>query len=138
MKKIYLNTLKPEEIIKRLKNGEIIHNEGSASTIKMIDGVIVEVYETYITFNQGFTVDATDDLYFEEEEKFEIKETGLYKTRDGRLAFVSSIKDINKNSYPVVAVILGDIETSTWSIKGKRYDTKESGEDLVEYVGGLK
>ncbi len=90
-KKIYLNTLKDEEVIERLKNGGVIHSEGNNCKIKMMEGVIVTKFKDVTQFGMGFTVYSHNDYYFEEDEKFEIKETGLYKTRDGRKAFVYRI-----------------------------------------------
>lgn len=93
MKKIYLNTLKPEEVIRRLKNGEVVHMDSSDSvTYKMIDGIICYYYDNK-AYNicSGFNIDDYA-YYFESEEKFEITETGIYKTRDGQKVFIVDVE----------------------------------------------
>lgn len=84
MEKTYLNTLKPEEVIKRLKNGEFIKCESSDKVFHMIDGILVnEDSEKSIIVYPCFEIsEQVDYLYFEEEEPFEITETGIFKTRE--------------------------------------------------------
>lgn len=93
MKKTYLNTLTPEEIIKRLKNGEIVKRKtvhDNEIIYKMIDGIIVREDEGCTTLNSFIAI---DDQYFEEKRPFMITKTGVYKTRDGRKAYVCNIDD---------------------------------------------
>lgn len=125
MKKTYLSTLEPEEIIKRLKNGEVINDEESISTIKMIDGVIVKEYAQEMTFNYAFTVDSVDDYYFEEEEKFEITETGLYKTREGGRVFISAIEDY------AFGIVEGEKIRRDWYLTGRFGEGLKSRIDIV-------
>lgn len=102
-KKIYLNTLKDEEVVERLKNGEVIHMEGCNCKIKMMEGVIVTKFKDVTQFGMGFAVYSVNTFYFEEEEPFEITQPGFYKTRDGRKAYVYCIN--NESLYPVKFVI---------------------------------
>ena len=92
--KTYLKDLTPEEIIKRLKNGESVKVdcydcEDRIIYIKMIDGIICRFFDDGdIMIGTGFGI---ENCYFETEEHFEIKETGLYVTRDGIEAYISKI-----------------------------------------------
>lgn len=90
MKKTYLNTLKPEEVIKRLKAGEVV-KKSNVDYWKLIDGIIV-MYFHNLRPSIGMDIDLDDvTLYFEEENQFEITGTGVYRTRDGRRAYVCDI-----------------------------------------------
>ena len=134
--KTYLKDLTPEEIIKRLKNGEILHPVNPDFYIKMIDGVLCEFYNNELKFinvqvgsvyrpdsNEGY------DFYFETEEPFEIKEAGLYKTRDGRKVFVSCIID---GDFPVVrGIIQGEEKTTSWYLSGEYEQCFKNDEDII-------
>lgn len=63
--------------------------------------------------------------------EFKIKETGLYKTRDGSKAFVSFLY---KDS--CTGVIEHEDFKSKWHTDGSFIDPKQPENDLVEYVGG--
>ena len=132
--KTYLKDLAPEEIIKRLKNGEILHPVNPDFYIKMIDGVLCEFYNNELKFinvqvgsvyrpdsNEGY------DFYFETEEPFEIKETGLYKTICGKKVFVSQIAD----DTTVFGMIEGFSSRDVWDIKGKYMGNQETILDII-------
>lgn len=104
MKKTYLNTLTPEEIIKRMKNGEVVKCRSDNFIFKMIDGVIVLIDKEDMIINDSMVIDKKDDYYFEEKGQFEITETGVYKTRDGRKAYVYEIEDDPEILYPVMFI----------------------------------
>lgn len=116
MKKVYLNTLTPEEIIKRLKAGEVVKFDNSSCIVSMVDGVIISKNKGSFMFNDCFTVSYISKSYFEEEEKFEITETGLYKTRDGRQVYVSVVDD--ESDYPVRGIVSGSIGLQSWTREG--------------------
>lgn len=65
--RIYLKDLTPEEIIKRLKRGEVIKTY--YISIKMVDGIIIRFYDNgdYI-LNDNTYIDRTDNSYYFEEE----------------------------------------------------------------------
>lgn len=63
------------------------------------------------------------------EEQFEIKETGLYKTRDGRRAFVAYIEDVGP--YPVKGKIEGTSEEFSWTRKGYNIDNEIYNTDII-------
>lgn len=130
MKKVYLNTLTPEDIIKRLKDGEIIKiKEYEDYCFKMIDGVICYITDTN-TYIQH-QIDSSDtDLYFEEQEEFNVEKTGRYRTRDGKTAYVSFVG--KENAYGIVDGFQTDFH---WYKDGSHLMFKEDDLDLVEYVG---
>lgn len=131
--KTYLKDLTPEEIIKRLKNGEIIKSEEDDDIIiRYYDGVIYSSSKRFggYKINVSFVTDAACKYYFETEEPFEIKETGLYKTRDGRKVFVSHIGD-SDNTYNVSGIILNDYLSKNWTIKGRINTGYKGHEDII-------
>lgn len=130
VKRIYLNKLTPEEVIKRLKNGEVIHFEGNDLTLKMIDGIIIERGRDCTGFNYAFIVDRNISDYYFEEEPFEITETGVYKTRDGRKAFVYKISDETNTIYPIHYIVEKE-DDSILATKQGKYDTGETELDIV-------
>lgn len=135
MKKIYLNTLTPEEIIKRFKNGDVAKYEcedDDPREAMLIDGFIVKKYlargKSVFEISSGIYIDENDDYYFEEQEEFKVEKTGKYKTRDGRIAYVSYIEE------NCVGCIDGYDDLVRWSIEGIPF-YKDHDCDLVEYVG---
>ena len=128
--KLYLKDLTIGETITRLKNGEVIKIENSEEYIEMIDGIICYysndgdvILGASIFKNQG-------NRYFEVEESFEIKETGLYKTRDGRKVFVSCI-DYELNA-PVIGIIQGENDATCWYLSGDYSEyNKNSDLDII-------
>lgn len=124
--KTYLKDLTIEEIIKRLKNGEVIKIEYNKGYYKMIDGIICRFYEDGDVGVGDMFYKKPKDAYFETEEPFEIKETGFYKTRDGSKVYISWIKYYNDNgmcSSSDEFVCYGIFENGdnvfTWNIFGK-------------------
>ena len=63
------------------------------------------------------------------EEPFEITHTGLYKTRDGREAFVGTIE--NNALYPIKGFIEGDKNITCWAKNGKNWDSENEADDIV-------
>lgn len=104
--KQYIKDMTPEEIIQRLKNGEILHPLNPDGYYKMIDGVLCEFYKNELQFintqigsvyrpdlNEGF------DYYFETKEPFKITESGFYKTKDRSKVYISWIKTYDMDGY---------------------------------------
>lgn len=133
MKKIYLNTLKTEEIIKRLKAGEIIKNDDDKRLeLKCFDGILCSSDSNCRFINTHVLIDDTDDFYFEgADDSFKITETGLYKTRDGRRAFICQVKE-----HIVFGVIEGTSEWIRWSPDGMAYmeDVKDEKDYIVSRI----
>ena len=134
MKKTFLNTLTPEEVIKRLRKGEVIKCEDSDKVFYMIDGILVnEDSKKSILVCPCFEIsEQVDYLYFEEEEPFIITETGVYRTREGRKAFVYKIDDGDfDDKYPVNYILEND-GTSHSATKRGKYNAKQETElDIV-------
>lgn len=131
MTRTYLKDLKPEEVVRRLKNGEKVYIKGDGDFYyKMIDGVICEYDGNIVDIGCSILINATnrDLLYFETEDKkpFQITHTGLYKTRDGRKAFIKFIGGMANG------VIEGQDGYNAWSLQGWHYDL--SCKDDVDIV----
>lgn len=118
MKKIPLTDLQPNEIIKRLKAGEILKEFKSKTHIKVINDVICTFYENgdiSINDNLIFNIKGESLMYFEEPEELKLEVGKCYRTRDERKAFVSCyIADIDR----YIGIICGDKSVITWSPKG--------------------
>lgn len=129
--RVYLKDLTIEEIIKRLKDGEIIVNELNGDECMMIDGVICSrLNNGSVLINDSISRD--DFKFFKTKECFMITETGLYKTRDGRKVLVSNIYDPEEITYKVLGLIEGDSDTTTWTVEGWfESDSNESKDDIV-------
>ena len=126
--KTYIKDLTPEEIIKRLKNGEIIKFDcDNTFHIKMIDGIICRIYENYFIINGGFD---NDGFYFETEEPLTFEQGKFYKTRDGKKAFVSFIAGDGRK-YPVSGIICGEALTSAWETNGRIITDNQSDQDII-------
>lgn len=126
--KTYLKDLTPEEIIRRLKNGEVPKSPLSREIIKLVDGVLfMKKEDGSIIVNPRFEI--TSDLYFETEEPFEIKETGFYRTRVGAKVYVNSIDENRKK------VIGGVIEWADkyyyWDRNGVYCSGREDAKDII-------
>lgn len=127
--KTYLKDLTAEEIIKRLKNGEFLQNP-FGGYYKMVDGIICKFLPNGNTvIAECLSSQMNGDCYFETEEPFEIKETGLYKTRDGRKAFVSCI--INGDFPLVRGIIQGEDVITSWSLSGEYEQCDKYDEDII-------
>lgn len=67
----------------------------------------------------------------ESKKHFKVSHTGLYKTRDGRKVFVSSIDPSANFTYILFGVIEGERRNRIWSKKGELWKNEESPEDIV-------
>ena len=65
------------------------------------------------------------------DDSFKVTHTGLYKTRDGRKAFVSSIDPSTNFTYVLYGVIEGGRCSWTWTKKGEVLENEENPEDIV-------
>lgn len=128
--KTYLKDLTLEEIIKRLKNGEIIKTEEDRDDIciKYYDGVICRAYKDgSFTINAGFTNDIACEYYFETEEPLTFEEGKFYKTREGKKAYISRI-----TTRYFYGIITGKTSLDTWNLKGMHWcDNSPHKNDLI-------
>lgn len=130
--KTYLKDLTLEEVIKRLKNGEVVKIDNIKSYYKMIDGVICRFYEDGDIGVGDMFYKAPRDIYFETEESFKITKIGYYKARNGKKVFVY---DIDGDNIRFVAIggkryYTGHIDGSFWNNKTQKpYDIIGKWED---------
>lgn len=125
--KIYLKDLTPEEVIQRLKNGEVVKIEDRETYISMIDGIIVE----FCPFNKPYInppINLDDDrFYFETEEPLTFEEGKFYKTREGKKAYISKITTTR-----FYGIITGKTSLDTWNLEGMHwYDKSPHKNDLI-------
>lgn len=68
---------------------------------------------------------------------FRITKPGLYRTRDGRKAFVSSVNH-EGFSYPVTALIQGEVYIRTYKELGHHFGGVDNLADLISRWPGKK
>lgn len=111
---IYLRFLTLKEICDKLSRGGIISFGDGYRKIKVEKGTIHIIFGDDSNYDTRIPLDK--EFYFECE-PFQIKETGIYKTRSGKKAFVSFIKINGENNYPC-GVIDGDDSMFEWKENG--------------------
>ncbi len=113
----------PEEVAKLLQEGKAIKKLCDDNEYKLVNGLLYDSDNNCFN-SQLFLED--DDLYFEINEPFEITEPGVYKTRDGRKAFVAYKEE---NSF------IGMVEDShwhfAWNSTGRRATNATTSGDIV-------
>lgn len=132
--KTYLKDLTPEEIVQRLKNGEILHPVNPNYHYKMIDGVLCEFFNNKLHFinvqvGSVYKPDSYEghDYYFETEEPLTFEEGKLYKTREGKKAYISRITTTR-----FYGIITGKTSLDTWNLEGMHwYDKSPHKNDLI-------
>lgn len=124
MKK-YLKDLELKDIIENLKKGFQIKNDVDNCKFFMVDNIICFLdFEGDKFINSG--IPCSEDIwYFEIEEQFEIKQTGLYKLRNGKRAFVNCLNDITEATGVVENIFEDFIWNKDGTIKGNAYYKKE-------------
>lgn len=105
--KTYLKDLAPEEVIRRLKAGEVVKHEKGNYEKKWIDGIICTIFNS-----GGFIVNdflrEDESAYFETPDELKLEVGKCYKTRDGRKAFVF-FYDEDENEYYVCVQGINDV-----------------------------
>lgn len=126
--KTYLKDLTPEEVIRRLKAGEVVENEKCKIKYKIIEGVLCGLWtDGGIDYNARIISDKEKGWYFETPDELKLEVGKCYKTRDGRMAFVN-FKD-NKISS---GVIVGSLDVFSWKEDGTYLHTAiDSNYDLI-------
>ena len=94
---------------------------GKGTYIKL---ALVDEQESYFCNKQLLSDDW--EVY---EEPFEITHTGIYKTRNGREAFVGTID--NDTLYPIKGFIAGNKDITCWAKNGKNWDSDNEADDIV-------
>ena len=116
--KTYLKDLTPEEVIRRLKAGEVLIEDDSKTITKLVEGV----WCTYcpdgsIWLNDGFNLNEKQYNYFETPDELKLEVGKCYKTRDGRKAYIF-IKPIKYGIDYFEGVIIGELKHFTWTESG--------------------
>ena len=126
--KTYLKDLTPEEVIRRLKAGEVVKHDNGNYEKKLIEGIICTFFNS-----GGFVVnDALSDNsseYFETPDELKLEVGKCYKTRDGRKAFISIQNKLDKK---FSGIFVGCNSCCAWFNDGcYKIDKSESSFDLI-------
>lgn len=129
--KTYLKDLTPEEVIRRLKAGEVVNFEEHNTKIKMVEGILSSVFQDG-TIRINISLDLFDErCYFEEPEELKIEVGKFYRTRDGSKAFIYQYDGFNFHG-----VIIDSPNFFEWFKNGTyNYNGKESPLDLISEWG---
>lgn len=101
--KTYIRDLKFDEVLERLKKGEVIKNEVTGDTIKYYDGILCRFYKAgSYTMGATITNDPAFSYYFETKEPFSLEVDKFYKTKDNKKAYI-----YEKNGKYSFGVVLG-------------------------------
>ena len=126
--KTYLKDLTPEEIIRRLKAGEVVKNEQSKNIIKYIDDVLCNFCENgTVEYNTNFWI-CNCSYYFETTDELKLQEGKRYKTRGGYMAFLA---EYGEDSY-FYGSVKGYCIGFHWRCDGK-HDSKSSFDIVAEW-----
>ena len=127
--KTYLKDLTPEEVIRRLKTGEVLKEDDSKTITKLVDGVWCTYCQNgAIVLNDDFILDsdARQYNYFETPDELKLEVGKCYKTRDGRKAFVY------KYDNPVFQGVLVESDgLLSWGKDGRVFISREDDLDLI-------
>lgn len=131
--KTYLKDLTPEEVIRRLKAGEVVRYPDSNLEIKMIDGVLCRLTKHEIVYGTSLTVCTSgtgySEYYFETPAELKLEVGKCYKTRDGRKAFISIQNKLDKK---FSGIFVGCNYCCAWFNDGcYKIDKSESSFDLI-------
>lgn len=127
--KTYLKDLTPDEVIRRLKAGEVVRYRGTDYIIKYIDGVLCTLFDDGdVDINSILMIRKVGDYYFETPDELKLEVDKCYKTRDGRKAFVSYYDEKNKQYH---GCVLGRSEIVYWYENGSWYEDQEHDVDII-------
>lgn len=137
--KQYIKDMQPEEVIQRLKNGEILYTEDTDCHYKMIDGILYKILSnSKYVINDCISKQLDSKCYFEVEEPFKIIESGFYKTKDGSKVYISWIKTYDMDGYNLpeedyicYGIFGGGDNVFTWDIFGKSILHNDGKIDII-------
>lgn len=136
MKKIYLENLSPEEVTKKINNGEIVYNNDIDGVYyKMINRIICRFDNDKIT-HFGYEFPNNDSYYFEEEKELIKFEVGKhYKTKANTEVVCFRIHiDSNDDGFPIRLIELNSGKLMSVDKDGKFYGPdSNSSYDIVGY-----
>ena len=123
--KTYIRDLKFDEVIERIKKGEIIIDEETGDIIKYYDGMICKFYKdgTYII---GYCIssDPVFPYYFETKEPFSLEVDKFYRTKDNKKVYI-----YEKNRGYSFGVVLGH-GVCSWHNNTKEVCYKDKNDSL--------
>ena len=127
--KTYLKDLTPDEVIIRLKAGEVVKHEKGNYEKKWIDGIICTIFNA-----GGFVINdclgCDESAYFETPDELKLEVGKKYKTRDNRTVFIYNFDE--KLDYPFCGVIMGTSDCCyNWGKNGRFYYSEETEDDLI-------
>ena len=114
--KTYLKDLTLEEIIKRLKNGEVVKINNSKNYYKMIDGFLCYIGEFGSIINDSIIINEGYE-YFETEEPLIFEQGKFYKTREGKKAYISKI-----TATYIYGIVTEKTSSETWKLDGTHWN----------------
>lgn len=121
--KQYIKDLSVEQVIERLKSGEVL--QGTTGTYEMIDGIIIHKEKDNWAITPVIRRDY--ECYFDRPEpEIEIEVGSFYKTRNGLKAYAYTAAAENR-----IAVVVENQIPYTVSINGYVSDEAENDLDLV-------
>jgi hypothetical protein len=119
------------ELKEHLENGGKIRRPGWGKNAYVYlddDGELSQEDGLLYYSNKDLLLDDWEVYGKPKKKEFEITHTGLYKTRDGRMAFVSFVSNFD---FGIFGVIDGENLGSRWSENGKSWNGEESPVDIV-------
>lgn len=126
--KTYLKDLTPDEVIRRLKAGEVVKNERTTTILKIIDGMVCRIWaDGDIDYNMSISINKTADDYFEYPYNIKLEVGGRYKNKGGdQVCIFCCVNNIYKG------VIMGTFDIFEWNEYGSYYkDGTESQLDII-------
>lgn len=116
--KTYLKDLSPEEVIRRLKAGEVVKCEKTNFVYKVIDDLPCIIYDDgEVVYNASLTICKNGPFYFDTPDELKLEVGKCYRTRDGRKAFISC--KIFDDEFPFLGIVTDCASTETWLENGK-------------------
>lgn len=145
MKK-YLKDLTPDEVIRRLKDGEVVRYNGVDAQTKYIDGVLCNVYtDKLFSINSTISVYRHCTAYFEIPDEIVFDIGKKYKTRDGQQVYLNIhyldteewggyfFNDKDLYLWDRNGKFLGDENNNCWDKDGNFCDNTEKLDIIAEW-----
>lgn len=130
MNKLPLSTLKLDDVIRRLLNGEVAYAINNCKYF-MIDGVLCYEHYGITDINVILFGKDLEYTYFKLPDELKLEVGKRYVTRDGQMAFITFLHtDSGVDIYE--GVIVGEPEIYCWDVYGRlNMDLNVSGKDIV-------
>lgn len=128
--KTYLKDLTPEEVIRRLKAGEVVRFEEADFYYRFINDVLCFFDgEDGIVYNASISIHPKSKHYFETPDELKLEVGKCYRTKDGRKAFISSY---NSSTKYFKGAVIDFLNLAVWTENGMYlYASEESNLDLI-------